>query len=512
MKKLPLGIQSFSRMIENDYLYVDKTELIHRLVASGALYFFSRPRRFGKSVLISTLEALYLGRKDLFSGLFIEDVWDWAPRPVIRFDLLGMDSRDLDALALGIDGRPQEIAEAHGIRLTRESTAERFRELILTVSRERRAVVLIDEYDKPILDQLEHHERAEEIRRFLATFYSVLKSVEDRLELLFLTGVSNFTRVSLFSDLNNLQDISLYPDYAALAGFTEAEMARYFGPYLAGGIDGYEGRALEDQIRLWYDGYSWDGVTRIYNPVSVVSMMAKRRFSTFWFSTGTPKFLISTLRENKLALESLEDIRVPEYALDAFQIDRIDPIPLLFQAGYLTIKEAIREARGWSYRLSYPNYEVKEAFLSFFLADSTSREVSGLSTVIRALTDDLAHRSADSFCERLQSLFASIPYNMFLPDREAYDQTVIYVVMTLLGARISGEVQTHTGRIDAVLEIENAVWIIELKLGTAAEAMDQIEEKGYATAFRKDGLELFLLGIGLDRRARNISDWIVREA
>jgi len=374
MKKLPLGIQTFSQIIREGYLYVDKTAYLHRLITRGKFYFLSRPRRFGKSVLISTLASLFRGERDLFRGLHIEEHWAFAPHLVIRLDMLGIPSNSLVDLERGLKQRLDEIAARHDLVLTREQAANRFRELIVTLGARGPVVVLVDEYDKPILDQIGDPPRAEANRQFMATFYGVIKSTESYLAFTFLTGVSKFAKISLFSDLNNLQDLTLNPDYAGIAGYTESEVNHYLRDHLTSEIDGLEGEALRAEMRSWYNGYSWDGKTRVYNPISVLSMLNERRFEPFWFATGTPKFLIALLRQGNLKIPDLEHAEIHGALFESVTPDNIDALTLFFQTGYLTIREAVRSPRGTIYRLGYPNREVKDALLTVLLADYASRQ------------------------------------------------------------------------------------------------------------------------------------------
>ena len=508
-KKLPLGIQSFSKIIEQNYLYVDKTEIIHRLVTEGQLYFLSRPRRFGKSLLLSTLEALFLGRKQLFEGLYITDHWDFKPRPVIRLDFLGVESDDPEVLKRSVIQRLDHEARKYGLTLSAQDCANRFHQLITELAqRGERVVVLIDEYDKPILDQIGNSKRAVANTRFLATFYAVLKSVEQHLEFLFLTGVSKFTRVSLFSDLNNLEDLTLNPSYAAVTGFTEDELQRHFTPFLERQIDGYGGEALRARMKDWYNGYSWDGETRIYNPVSVLSLFKQEQFGHFWFSSGTPKFLIQLLRTGRVSIPQLEHLKIKAFSMDGFEPEKVDPIALLFQTGYLTIDRITQTEIGRSYHMSYPNFEVRYAFLTYLLADYSDHDPGRIGVMAADIGDHLKAGHIDAFCEGIRSLFASVPYNIFLSDQEAYYHTVVYLVLSLMGVRTAAEIQTNMGRIDAVFETKDCFYVTEFKLGTAQSALDQIESKGYAQTYGDRGKAVISLGIGIDPRKRNISEWL----
>jgi len=505
-KKLPLGIQDFAELIEKDYLYVDKTEYVYRLVSESKLNFLSRPRRFGKSVLLSTFEALFAGRRELFQGLYIADRWNFKAHPVIRLDLLGIRSESEQVLERDIGQRLKEQAQRHGLKLSSEGCANLFRELILKLAERDRVVVLIDEYDKPILDHITDKMRAEANKKFLANFYAVLKSVEKKLEFLFMTGVSKFTRVSLFSELNNLTDLTLHPDYAGVAGYTDSELD-HFAAYLDQEIDGFSGVALRTRIKTWYDGYSWDGITRVTNPVSLLNLLDQKRFAPFWFSTGTPRFLIECLRSEQVAIPELANMEIEEFSMDGFEPEHLDPIALLFQTGYLTIKEVCKTANGTTYRMGYPNFEVKRSFLIYLLANFTDKKPGQLGVAASRIGRSLSAGDIEAFCQGIQNLFAAIPDNIFIADREAYYHTVIYLVLSLLGVDLACEIQTNKGRIDAVIETEDRFYVTEFKLGRAQEVPDQIKARDYADAYRLRGKAVFLLGIGIDSEQRNIADW-----
>ncbi|MDJ0838253.1 MAG: AAA family ATPase [Acidobacteriota bacterium] len=508
LKKLPLGLQDFTEIIEGGYFYIDKTTFIHRLVTTSKLNFLSRPRRFGKSVLLSTIEALFRGSRDLFNGLYIADHWDWKPHPVIRLDLLGIESGDETILRESLNRRLDEQAAFYGLKLTASHCADRFRELILGLSERGRVVVLIDEYDKPILDHITDIERVTINRKLMANFFAVLKSVEKNLRFLFMTGVSKFTQVSLFSELNNLSDLTLHGAYAGIAGYTEEEVTRDLGPYLTQPIDGLKGNRLREKIRTWYNGYSWDGRTRVYNPVSLLSLLEQRRFGSFWFSSGTPKFLLELARVGKLKAPGMERMEISEFSLHGFEPEKIDPISLCFQTGYLTIKQVQKDDLGDTYLMGYPNLEVKRAFLTYLLADLTDEQPGQAGLLARKIGAHLANGDIDAFCRSLQSLFAAIPYNIFLADREAYYHTVIYLALSLSDIDSACEIQTHRGRVDAVIETDDNIIITEFKLGTAKEAVAQIKDRGYADAWRNRGKEIRLLGIGIDPDKRNLADWM----
>jgi len=508
MKKLPIGVQSFEEMIRNDYLYVDKTATIHELVTEGKYYFLSRPRRFGKTVLVSTLEALFQGKRDLFSGLFIEDKWDWQPSPVIRIDMLGIPSDSSEKLEESLCQRLEHTATTLGITLSGGTSANRLWQLIHALGDREPVVVLIDEYDKPILDQISHPEVATANQKLLAPFYGVLKALHEKIRFVFLTGVSKFTRVSLFSDLNNLEDISISPRFATITGYTDEELDRYFEPYFADGIGDLEGSALREEVRSWYNGYSWDGAHRVYNPVSILLLLKEKSFAAHWFATGTPKFLLEIIRQRKPRLDELASLELSGLSLEGFSPDRVDLVALLFQTGYLTIKSRRNTRHGPLYTMGYPNREVEQSFLTHVLAEFSNDDIGPVELRVRNLGEKLEHGDVEGFCEGLRSIFASIPYNIFVDDREAYYHTVVYLALSLSGVPITGELQTNRGRIDAVLETPYRFYVIEFKLGSAREALDQIQEKDYCAPFRNRGKEVVALGIGLDEEQRNIGDWL----
>ena len=340
MKNLPLGIQSLQQLRDKNCIYVDKTQLIHQLVTTGSYYFLSRPRRFGKSLLISTLKCLYLGKKDLFEGLWIEDKWDWSKtNPVIHLSFDAVDYQGL-GLSAAISEVLQKSAKEYGITLLKTTLKSQFEELIESLSRQYgKVVLLIDEYDKPIIDYLENDkiEQAKAHRLVLRDFYSVLKSLGTHLELVFITGISKFSKVSLFSHLNNLTDITIHPDYAALTGYTQVELEFYFEEYLQICTKSLKisREELLSNMKIWYDGYTWDGETEVYNPLGTLNFLSARLFKNYWFSTGSPEFLIEQMRKHNRF--DVENSIVDSAILDKYDIENLALIPLLFQTGYLTV-------------------------------------------------------------------------------------------------------------------------------------------------------------------------------
>ncbi len=373
MKKLPVGIQTFRDIINDDYLYVDKTKDIHRLLTSGSKYFFlARPRRFGKSLLISTLRELFSGKRELFEGLWIYDKIQWHEYPVIHLDFLGKKYGSEQELLETLEFMLSRNAERYGIQLKEKGYDKRFNELIRELAKIDRVVILVDEYDKPIINHIEQEDVAFGNRNILRIFYESIKEADEFLKFVMVTGVSKFSKVSIFSGLNNLDDITIDDRFITLLGYTHDEFLHYFSPWLQEmDVD------LED-IKKWYNGYSWDGKNFLYNPLSVLQFFNKRKFGNYWFSTGTPTFLLKAIRNHNIDIKRMENYQTNKLVFDSFDIDRINVFAILLQTGYLTIKEA-REISPTQviYRLSYPNEEVKESFL-FIMSEINNPKISEL--------------------------------------------------------------------------------------------------------------------------------------
>ncbi|MEN0046968.1 MAG: AAA family ATPase, partial [Bacteroidota bacterium] len=458
MKKkfLPIGIQYFGHIYEGNYVYVDKTEQIFRLAEGiGALYFLSRPRRFGKSLLVSTLKELFSGSKDLFQGLWIEDKWDWSKtNPVIHLSFDAINYREV-GLEAALQSRIEAIAQDHGIELVEHYDTSKFGQLIKKLSeKEGNVVILVDEYDKPIIDYLEkdQYPKAKENQKIMKSFYSVLKPLSNHIRLLFITGVSKFSKVSIFSDLNHLDDLTLQKDYATLTGYTQQELELYFGDYLkeAENYLGIDRTKLLDQLRLWYNGYSWNGKDRVYNPFGVLRFLSNLRFDNYWFATGTPSFLLEQMkRHSNFAVENTE---IRNRKLEKYTIENIDLVPLLFQTGYLTIKSINPlEAK---MVLDYPNLEVRESMYHFIIDGMTSNtSVLGTSQdTVETLTDAFLDADLDEIKAGLNTLLASLPSEVFDKKSEGLYHGLIHLTFQLLGLHIKSESHSAKGRADALVE------------------------------------------------------------
>ena len=503
LRKYPIGLQSFRKIREGKYLYVDKTEVIHRLVTTGQYYFLSRPRRFGKSLLVDTLEELFRGNKELFEGLWIHDHWDWTTTsPVIHFNFAGLGVSTLGleaALHRGLAGN----AERLGISLSDTSYDQQFKELIVKASQAGNVVVLIDEYDKPLIDYLDDPVTLQENRSAMKNFYSVLKELDGHIRFLLLTGVSRFSRVSIFSDLNNLRDITISNPFATIAGITQVELERDFAPEIAV-LQGEDPEIL-GRIREWYNGYTWDGKTRVYNPFSLLNYMADPVFRNYWYATGTPTFLLQALRKRQVY--NIERIRLGELALAVFEVDNPNPGSLLFQTGYLTIKQISPDG---IYELDYPNREVKTSLLDGLL--STYREVypADSAAIVSDLKAALREGNVPGLVDQLNALIGTIPYDHWRADTESIFHILTVLTFKLTGIEVHTEVHSAKGRCDVLVLTDHYIYVLELKLdGTAQEALEQIQATGYLQPYAADPRKKLAVGISFSSTDRCIADYVV---
>jgi len=517
-KKLPVSINDFETMRRDGYVYVDKTRLIHRMVTQGKFYFLSRPRRFGKSVLATTLKCLYQGRKELFDGLWIAEGerWEWREHPVITLDFTGISNSTPEALQQDLDTRLHRIAADYGVVVQAPSLASKFTELIQVLSQkfDAPAAILIDEYDKPIIDHLGRGEAefaiAKANRDVLKRFFGVLKdiTIAPMLRFVFLTGVTRFSKVSIFSELNNLDDISMNDAYAGLLGYTQEELARDFAPCLRRFADrlGWTVEQVLTKLAEQYNGYRFtDAELTVYNPCSILKALNVNKFEDFWFETGTPTFLINLLFQEQYALPEIElGIEVTRAAFTTFDIERLSPEALLFQTGYATIK-AFEDG---VYTLSYPNREVKNAFSESLLWELAKGAPKRISSSITRLAGYLEKKQFETFFETMTAIFAAIPYDIEAKRDEAYFHTLFYLMMTASGIDARSSVLTCRGRIDLALVGKNAIYIIEFKCGQSADtAIRQIRANGYADPYRAEGKAIWLIGIEFSPELRNVAGW-----
>jgi hypothetical protein len=517
MKILPIGTQSFEELRNNDFLYVDKTENIHRLITNSRVVFLSRPRRFGKSLLISTLGELYKGNQSLFEGLYIYDKWDWTQQyPVIRIDWTRIKHSNKEEMERSMLSFLKQQANANQLTLISEYASDCFAELIEALHRktDNKVVVLIDEYDRPILNTMGKPE-AEGIREFLQEFYMILKGTDDHLKFIFLTGVTKVAKVSIFSVLNSPDDITMDEQYASICGYTQEELERDFSEYIDNtAVHFMKNReGLLEDIRNWYDGYSWDGKTSVYNPYSTLSYFKKKEFSNYWFETGTPTILINRLKKHSLAEMVLQPVVVGSSAFNSYDPNRLEDIPLLFQTGYLTIKDKQRVGISPQYTLEVPNLEVKESLMEHLLSAFTNYPVSKMSELGKQMLQQILNSDAEGFANNLRKMLADAPYSLKASksrnkskaeaeneENEARYHILFQVWMTMLGFHIQSEKITNRGRIDAVLQQDEVAIVAELKYHATTktdtllnQAIAQIREKRYYEPFLDR--KVILLGI-----------------
>ena len=521
--KYPIGIQSFDRIIEDGYVYVDKTELIYNLTHESSIYFLSRPRRFGKSLLVSTLKNYYLGRRELFRGLAMERLeTEWAVHPVFHVDFNGAVFSNAGQLEAMLRDYVEGWERMYGLVPDKElGWGLRFRHVLRAAHEQtgRRAVVLIDEYDKPILDVLDVDASLEDRHRnVLKAFYSVFKAADEHLQFVLLTGVTKFSQVSVFSGFNQPKDISMDGRYEALCGITQDEIDRYFPQPIADMAADYccTPGEMKQRLKQQYDGYHFSKrLTDVYNPFSLLNALDSRSVDDYWFRSGTPTYLIRLLAHfNENINELTGKYYRPEEFVD-YKADVERPLPMIFQSGYLTIKNYDFQFN--TFLLDFPNNEVKNGFLTM-LATSYLKPQEEMGTWIRSVVMTLQEGNTDRLRTLFTSFLASIPYTMRRKEgeaeRERYFQYTFYLIMRLVSVyTVYVEKAQSQGRVDCVVETPQYVYIFEFKLdGTAAEALQQIEDRGYAREYAADARQLFRVGVGFSSETGTVSDWAVVQA
>lgn len=510
MKELPLSRQTFSEFIEDDLLYIDKTKWVWKLVKEGKYYFLSRPRRFGKSLLLSTLRSFFEGREDLFKGLYIHDkITTWNKHPVIYIDYSIISYRDgLETFHISLLSYLKSVARSFDITLSETVPSDFLRELIIELNKEHGAVVvLIDEYDKPLVDVLLDEKRFKENREVLNNLYSGLKGLDKKLRFVFLTGVSRFAKVGIFSGMNNLVDISMDKRFVEILGFTQEELetnCKHYISSLSEVHDMPKAQMLE-HIKIWYNGFSWNGHTRLYNPVSVLTLFQQQEFTNYWFSTGTPSFLIDLIKKQKQLPNELEGIVVADLIGSSMNYKELPLYPLLFQTGYLTIEKVIRDGLEREFQLNFPNKEVRHSFLTFILAAFVEKDEFVVQPAAIHLKKALKKEDTAKFIETLTGFIAGIPGRLHLP-KEAYYHSLFYMLMRLVGIEILLEKETDKGRIDGIIEFSDKVYIIEFKFATnkrlkqvktlTKQALKQIHTNKYYEPYLGSDKKIILFGIG----------------
>ena len=532
-RKLPVGIQSFEKLRRTGCLYVDKTAFVWSLTQFSSPYFLSRPRRFGKSLFLSTLAAYFLGQKELFTGLYLEKAEAeqavqenraaWEVYPVMYLDFNIGNYNCIEALTETLNIFLSRLEEIYGKKDIEETPAKRFEGLLARAYQKtgKQVVILVDEYDKPLLQTMGVNEELnEQYRNMLKAFYSVMKTCDQYIRFAFLTGVTKFSKISIFSDLNNLRDISMEKQYAGICGITQEELEATFQPEIQILADEHEldYQQVLANLKQWYDGYLFHPAGKgMYNPFSVLSALVKKEIGSYWFGTGTPTFLVKYLKEAHYYIPDLDgNVELNEEELETYRAAAEDALPILFQAGYLTIKEYISDVR--LYRLGFPNDEVRYGFLRNVLPAYSAIPLTQGGAWVARFVQDIRGGKVDSFMERMQSLIAGIPYDNFTEEnlklREQNYQAAVYLIFKLMGQFVQTEEHCSTGRIDCVVRTVDSIYIFEFKLsgnGSAEDALNQIKEKRYAEKYRVDGKKIVLIGAGFEEATRTIKDWKVEQ-
>ena len=516
LRKLPIGIQDFEKLRQDGYLYVDKTGLIYRLISSGDYYFLSRPRRFGKSMLISTLKALYEGKKELFEGLAIATKPDitWEKHPVLHLDLNTQQYNAPEKLSYVINYFLLRHERMYGIESDSNNYnfGPRFEKLIRTACEKtgKRVVILVDEYDKPMLQAIGNPELQDEFRAILKGFYGALKSMDGCIRFALLTGVTKFGKISVFSDLNNLKDISMDERYADICGITEQELLSNFDGYierLASNKEMSKQEAVE-KLRTQYDGYHFHPKgTGVYNPFSLLNCLDENEFKDYWFETGTPTYLVELLKKHEYNLEKMAHAVISAKGINSIDGNSTDPIPVIYQSGYLTIKGYNPEFG--SYTLGFPNREVEKGFLDFLLPYYANLHNTDSAFCIQNFVTEVRQGDTTGFIKRLRSFFSDTPYEL-VKDVENHYQNVIFILCKLMGFYTRAEYHTCEGRIDLVVKTKKFCYVMEFKLdGTAEQALEQISQKNYALPFEIEDQQIIRIGINFDGKTRNIDKALV---
>lgn len=511
--KYPIGIQDFEKLRTNGYSYVDKSRFVYKLATEGEYYFLCRPRRFGKSLFLSTLEAYFQGKKELFEGLAIYDLeTDWKKYPIFHIDLNTANFREKDSLYTVLNDYLTTWECKYGTRESEATLALRFKGVIARAAEKEGCgvVILIDEYDKPILQTLRDPELQAEHRAQLKAFYSVLKTQDRYIKFAFLTGVTKFGKVSVFSDLNNLTDISMDHRYISICGMTEEELLTNFkeGINELAEANGDTEEATIAKLKARYDGYHFEENTiGIYNPFSVLNTLSRLRYKNYWFETGTPTFLVDLLKMHNYRLPDMTKERVSDDVINSVDSLSTNPIPVIYQSGYLTIKGY--DERFKKYLLGFPNREVEEGFLNFLLPLYTSAG-NNSPFLVDEFVQDVESGNPERFMQRMKAFFADTSYQV-VGNAELYFQNAMYLVFKIMGFYTQVERPTSDGRIDAIIQTPNYIYVIECKLDrTADEAIKQIENNGYAEPFLMDKRKLYKIGVSFSSETRGVAEYKIK--
>lgn len=512
MKFLPIGIQDFESLRADSYYYVDKTETIHALIAQGKYYFIARPRRFGKSLLLSTIKCIFQGKKELFKDLWIatNTNYDWQEHPVIHLSFTSIDYATPERLEKSLIMKLKKLAHDAGISCPEDaSLAFLFEQLVQSLAEKGKVVLLIDEYDKPIVDHVHTPELAEAMRNQLRMFYSVIKDLDPYLKFVFITGVSKFAQTSIFSGLNNLRDLTMEKSTATLFGCTKEELETTFSDSINAFAVNLHISFQEALAKMteWYDGYRFHlGAHRVYNLFSIINALASGEFHNYWIRTGTPTFLVELFRKGNYIPQIDPDYQISASHFEIVNFSRIAFIPLLYQTGYLTLAE---QTESGMYRLDFPNKEVSDSFTEIIAAGVFEKDQSEIHSLAAPLGRMLENLEIDDFFEQIKLFYAGIPYTVSVSDREKHYQTIFYVLTKIIGMKAFVEVATNRGSIDFVLELKNHIFIFEFKIrGTAQDALAQIKATQYEQKYHVLGKQIVLVGALFSIQERNIDSWV----
>ena len=512
--KYPIGIQTFAEIIDKGYVYIDKTALVYKLANSGCYYSLHRPRRFGKSLLITTLEAYFQGRKELFDGLAISKLeTEWNPYPVFHIDLNAADYRSEEALVSILDGHLRRFEETYGKQPAEDTLSERFKGVIRRACEQagRQVVILVDEYDKPLLQAIGDEKLQDDYRKILKGFYGVAKTMDACIRLAFFTGVTKFSKVSVFSDLNNLKNISLDNRYAEICGVTEKEIHDNIDAEVESmaSANGMSKDECYEKLKKQFDGYHFSkNGTGMYNPFSLFNALDSQEFGDQWFQSGTPTFLVEVMKRNHYDLEQLAREEATADLLGSLDAIDTNPVPLLYQSGYLTIKGY--DPRFMNYRLGFPNEEVERGFSRFLFRYYTPAS-QGKESFVKDFVLAVEAGQTDKFMKRLETLFAGQDYQI-AGDAELYFHNAVALIFKMVGFYTETERHTSDGRMDMVVQTADYIYLFEFKLDKSVEeALAQIEERQYAAPFAHDPRKLYKIGVNFSSETRKIQDWKVLE-
>ncbi|MBM7558829.1 ATP-binding protein [Marinitoga litoralis] len=511
MKKLPIGVQDYKKIIEGNYVYVDKTKYIYDLISSEVPIFLSRPRRFGKSLTVSTLYYIFKGEKELFKDTYIYDKWEFKEYPIIKLDMSDNMLTTYEDFIESLNEKMEKLYKSEDILPIKNNLPTQFGNLIEELNKKykERVVILIDEYEAPILEHLNNKEEAEKVRRFLREFYKKIKTKDEYIKFVFITGITKFTKTGVFSALNNLNDISLNKKYSQMLGYTQEELENYFNEHIKETSKemGISEEELLKGLKEYYNGFSFDGEHYVYNPFSILKFFEEKEFKNYWFESGSPSFLYEYIKNRKITYEDLVKDTVSAMDFSTREIEDANANIFFTQAGYLTFKGIKKLGLKKKYILDYPNIEVKSSFSRLIL--EANYGLKGLDEAENIIYEKIYNNDIKGLIEEIKKVISAIPYNLHQKE-ERYYHSLIFAILAIAGLNVRAEEMTNLGRSDVVLEFNESVYIFEAKLDKSAEeAIKQIKEKKYYEKYK--GKEIYLIGINVNSEKRNIEDYIIEK-